>query len=93
MHGRLKHEPAEMEAKAPHRLPSRLAHNLAVLFDHSLGVRAREEVQVKSSAEHAVLDKGSIGGRRCGEENVRSSSAVETSISTAGQDVTQTKLP
>jgi hypothetical protein len=61
---------AEVEAKAPHRLPARRADDTRVLLDDRLRRRAREEVEVEDAAEHAVLDERDIRRRRGQKQNV-----------------------
>lgn len=64
-----------METESPGRLPSREAHQRAVLFDDGLRGRSREEVKVQYTANHPVLNEGCVGARRGEEEDVSARSA------------------
>ncbi len=67
----------QMESESPIRLPCRQPDQLAVLFDHLLRRRSREEVKVKYAAYHSIFDQGDIGRRRREEKDVRASRAEQ----------------
>ena len=65
-----------METEPPGRLPSREAHQRAVLLNDRLRGRAREEVEVQHPADHPIFNERGVGAWRGQEEDISARSAV-----------------